>query len=174
MASRPARLRQWVIAAFGAAAVALVPWAIWLSTTLQRTHVTHHWDLAWTGFDVGLALAFGGTAIAAWRRSPWLQALAAATGTLLLVDAWFDVVLESRVDEERWAILTAVAAELPAAVVCFYVAYRTERFLQQAVEAASHLAATRERTTEGDLVRVLEVPADGQPAREARHPDAAA
>jgi hypothetical protein len=174
MPPRPARLRKWVIAGYGAVAVALVPWAIWLSATLQRTHVTHHWDLAWTGFDVGLALAFAGTALSAWRRSPWLQAFAAATGTLLLVDAWFDVVLESRVDEERWAILAALLAELPMAAVCFFVAYRTERFLQQAVEAASHLSATRERTTEGDLVRVLEVPADGEPAREARHPDAAA
>ena len=31
---------------------------------------TDRWDVIWTGFDVGLALAFSLTALAAWRRSP--------------------------------------------------------------------------------------------------------
>jgi hypothetical protein len=174
MTPRPVRLRKWVVVGYAAAGVLLVPWIFWLSSNLKAHHTTHHWDVAWTGFDIGLVLAFLGTALSAWRRSPWLQAFAAATGTLLLVDAWFDIVLEDRNDDLRWAIVTAVVAELPAAAVCFFVAYRTERFLQQAVEVASHLAATRERTTEGDLVRVLEVSPDGEAAREARHPDAAA
>jgi hypothetical protein len=180
MEPRPGRLRKWVIAGYGAVGAFLVPWTAYLAIGLPRTHVTHHWDLAWTGFDVGLAAAFGGTAFAAWRRSPWLHAFAAATGTLLLVDAWFDVVLESRVDELRWAIMTAIFAELPAAAFCFYLAYRTERFLEQVVQAiggfdaASHLATAREGASEGDLVGVLEVAPDGEPAGEARHPDAAA
>jgi hypothetical protein len=175
MADRPVSLRVWIVRGFGTVAVALVPWTVFLAVTLQRTHVTRHWDFAWTGFDVGLALAFAGTALAAWRRSPWLHAFAAATGTLLLVDAWFDVVLESRVDEQRWAILTAVFAELPAAAVCFWIAYRTERFLERVVDVAraSHLAAAGESTTEGDLVGVLEVSPDGKATGEARHPHAA-
>ena len=44
------------------------------------------------------------TAFAAWRRSPWVGALAAATGTLLVTDAWFDIVLESHADELRKSI----------------------------------------------------------------------
>jgi hypothetical protein len=176
MVPRPGRLRIWVIAGFSAVGIGLLPWAAWLSTTLQRTHVTHHWDLAWTGFDVGLSAAFVGTGIAAWRRSPWVHALAAATGTLLLVDAWFDIVLESRVDEVRWAIVTAVGGELPAAAVCFYLAYRTERFLEQVVEAvggfeaASHLTPAGERPAQSDLIGVLEVTADGEPAGETGDP----
>jgi hypothetical protein len=166
-------LRHWVAALFAVAGVALLPWTIWLASALKPHHETTQWDLAWSGFDMGLAVMFLLTALAAWRRSPWVGACAAATGTLLVADAWFDVVLESHYDERLMAAMLAVFVELPVAAVCFWIAYRTERFLAQIVGAASHLAATRESTAERDLVRVLEIAADGEPAREARHPDAA-
>ena len=172
MGPRPGRLRIWVIVGYGAAGLGLLPWTVWLSSTLQPTHTTHHWDLAWSGFDMALALAFCGTAISAWRRSPWLQAFAAATGTLLCTDAWFDIVLESRNDELRWAVLEAA--------ICFFLAYRTERFLERVVkavgglDAASHLTSPGGSPTEGDLVGVLEVAADGEAAGQARDPHAPA
>ena len=103
-----------------------------------------------------------------------MGALAGATGTLLVTDAWFDVVLESHADELRQSIALAVFAELPLAAVCFWIAQRTERFLANALERALHLAPARERTPEGDLVGVLEVPADGEPAREPGDADASA
>jgi hypothetical protein len=169
----PAPLRHWVAALFAAAGIALFPWTIWLSASLKPRHVTTHWDLAWSGFDMGLAVMFLLTALAAWRRSLWVGVCGAATGTLLVADAWFDVVLESHYDERLMALMLAVFVELPVAAVCFWIAYRTERFLEGIVGAASHLAAARESTAEGDLVRVLEVAADGEPARESRHSDAA-
>jgi len=115
--------------AFAGAGIALLPWTIWLSTSLKPQHQTHNWDLAWSGFDTGLAIAFLLTAFAAWHRSPWVEAAAAATGTLLLTDAWFDILLESRGTELRRAILEAVFAELPAAVLCFWVARAAEERL---------------------------------------------
>jgi thiol:disulfide interchange protein len=118
------RSGRWLPVLFGAAGIALLPWTIWLSTSLKPHHRTHNWDLAWSGFDSALALAFLLTAFAAWRRSTWVQAAAAATGTLLLADAWFDIVLESRGTELRQAVLEALFAELPGAVLCFWVARR--------------------------------------------------
>ena len=158
---------------YGAVGIGLLPWAVWLSASLPPSHHSAHWDIAWSGFDVGLAVCFVGTAIAAYRRSPWVGALAAATGTLLLTDAWFDVVLESHGSELSTAIFEAVAFEIPVACFCFWIAYRTERFLAKVVEQL-HLAPAGERAAESDLVGVLEVPADGQPARETRDPNAAA
>src|SRR5262249_56389588 len=123
---------------------------------------------------------FRGTGIGAWRRSPWVAAFAAATGTLLVMDAWFDIVLESRGSETRSAILEAVFAELPVAALCFWIAYRSERFLALAVDVAlgrrdaSHLAASGQGAAERDLVRVLEVAPDGEAARESRDADASA
>ena len=167
MKLRPTALRHWVIAVFAAIGLGLLPWTIWLSASLKAHHETRHWDLAWSGFDSGLGLAFLLTAFAAWRRSPWVGALAAATGTLLVTDAWFDIVLESQTDELLNAVYLAVFAELPIAILCFWIAYRTERFLSLVL----HLASTAESPTQRDLVGVLEVTPDGQPAGEAGDPD---
>jgi hypothetical protein len=120
---------------FAAVGVALLPWTIWLAASLPPHHETERWDVAWSGFDTGLAVAFLLTAIAAWRRSPWLEACAAMTGTLLLADGWFDVLLESHT--ELWyAVTTAALAEFPFAALCFWIARDAERF---AARALSHL-----------------------------------
>jgi hypothetical protein len=177
---RLATLRRWVIVVFATIGVGLLPWTIWLSSSLSPHHVTDRWDIAWSGFDTGLALSFVLTALAAWRRSPWVGACAAATGTLLLTDAWFDVLLESQSDELRTALILAAGAEVPLAALCFWIAYRTEKFLARIVDAAfgagaaSHLAAAREGPAKGDLVGVLEIAPDGQATRQPSHPDAPA
>jgi hypothetical protein len=159
---------------YGLAGLGLLPWALWLSESLKPHHRAAHWDLAWSGFDTGLAVLFLLTAFAAYHRSPWVPALAAATGTLLVTDAWFDVLLESHAAERRNAVLLAVFIELPTAVVCFWIAQRTERFLARALDQALHLAPARERAPESDLVGVLEVAPDGEAAREPRDADASA
>jgi hypothetical protein len=100
------------------AAVALVPWTLWLTYTLPSRHVTHHYDLAWVGFDCVLAVAIGLTACAALRGWRTLVPLAAVTGTLLLSDAWFDVVTSAGGGELLEAILLAAVAELPLAALC--------------------------------------------------------
>jgi hypothetical protein len=166
--------REWVVLAFAALGFALLPWTIWLSQSLHPHHVTNRWDLAWSGFDTGLAVLFLATALAAYRRSPWVGALAAATGTLLVTDAWFDVILESHADELRNSIALAIFVELPLAGFCFWIAQRTERFLARALERVSYLAAAGESTPEGDLVGVLEIPTDRQAASEPRDTDASA
>jgi hypothetical protein len=158
------------VVVFAAIGVGLLPWAVWLSASLPPRHHSAHWDVAWSGFDVGLAVCFCGTAISAYRRSPWVGAFAAATGTLLLTDAWFDVVLESHGNEEMTAVFEAVAFELPTAALCYWIAYRTERFIARAL----HLAPAGERAAQGDLVGVLEIAPDGEAAREPRDADASA
>ena len=166
MVRRPGTLRTWVALVFGTIGVGLIPWAVWLSSSLDAHHITDRWDAAWSGFDLALALGFVGTALAAWRRSPWVAAFAAATGTLLLTDAWFDILLESHGSEEMIAVIEAVVFEIPAAILCFGIAYRTERFLAKVVEQALHLAPAAESPTESDLVGVLEVSPYGEPAGE--------
>jgi hypothetical protein len=166
---RPSTLREWVALGYGAVGIGLLPWAFWLSSSLPATHHSAHWDLAWSGFDVGLAACFCGTAFAAHRRAIAVVGIfAAATGTLLLVDAWFDVILESHGNELGVALVEALVFELPAAAACYWIAFRTERVVSRAL----HLAPAGERAAEGDLVGVLEVPADGKPAREPGDADA--
>ena len=172
---RPSSLREWVAVGYGAAGLGLLPWAFWLSASLPATHHSAHWDLAWSGFDVGLAACFCATAVAAYRRAiGWAGAFAAATGTMLLVDAWFDVILESHGNELGTALVEAFVFELPAAVVCFWIAFRAERLVSLVIDRSLHLAPAGQGSAEGHLVGVLQVPADGEPARKPGDADASA
>ncbi len=102
--------------------VGLLPWTLWLALTLPSRKVAEHWDLAWVGFDLVLAAALLATAAAILRRSPFVPATAAATGALLLADAWFDIVTASSSRERWFAIGLALVAELPFAGFCLALA----------------------------------------------------
>jgi hypothetical protein len=60
-------------------------------------------------------------------------ALAAATGTMLVCDAWFDVTTSRPGDELLQAIGSAGLAELPLAALCVYIVYDAEKFLAATV-----------------------------------------
>jgi hypothetical protein len=145
------RLPRRLAVALGAIAVLLVPWTLWLTMTLPTRHLTHHYRLAWVGFDVALALALGATALAALRGSPWLQALAALTGTMLLCDAWFDVVTSAAGHEQARAVLEAVVAELPLAALCGWIVLDTRRFHDAAARRT-----TARRSAEAPMLRARE------------------
>jgi hypothetical protein len=117
----------------GLVALALVPWILYLTLTLPSHHLTSHYDVAWVGFDIALAASFAATAWTALRGSPWLVAFAAVTGTMLVCDAWFDIVT-SQSGSEMWeAIAEAVLAELPLAALCAFIVYDAETFLAATV-----------------------------------------
>jgi hypothetical protein len=126
-------LPRWVTTLLGLVAVGLVPWTLYLTFSLPSRHLTFHYDFAWVGFDIGLAAAFAATAWAALRGSQWLVPLAAATGTMLLCDAWFDVVTSQPGTELFEAILEAALAEVPLAALCGFIVYDAETFLAATV-----------------------------------------
>jgi len=120
---------RWVVPLFALAALVLVPWIVLLVHELPSAHRSSHWDIAWAGFDVAMALLLLLVAVAAWRRSPWLEGASTAAATLLFVDAWFDLLTASGRTELVAAIVEAVFLELPLAVVCLLLARATERRL---------------------------------------------
>ena len=120
-------VRKWAPPILALVAVVLLPWAFWLSTALPSRHLSEHWDVAWAGFDLLLAGLLAATAFAAMRRLPLLPALATASGSLLIVDAWFDVVTSDGGHELAMAVTLAVLCELPLAFLCFWVARDAER-----------------------------------------------
>jgi hypothetical protein len=121
--------RRWVVPLFGLAAVLLVPWVVALVLLLPSAHKSAHWDIAWSGFDVILALLLSAVALAAWRGSLWFEGAATAAATLLFVDAWFDVLTSSTRVEFFVAIGEAVFVELPLAFLCLLLARDAERRL---------------------------------------------
>ena len=114
--------QRWATGLLAVLGIGLLPWTLWLGLSLPSRKVTEHWDLAWVGFDLVLAASLLGTAAALLRRSPWLRAVAAATGALLLADAWFDVVTASASKERWFAIGLAAVGEVPLAALCLVLA----------------------------------------------------
>jgi hypothetical protein len=119
-------LPRWITALLALTSIALIPWTLWLTFSLPSKHTSHHYDLAWVGFDIALAAMIALTARAGYVRSPALGPFAAATAAMLVCDAWFDVVT-STPGERVEAILQACLAELPLAAVCGVIAYDVER-----------------------------------------------
>jgi hypothetical protein len=121
----------WVAPIFLAMGVLLVPWIVLLFVTLPENYTAARWRLAWGGFDVGLAVSLGATAILVLRRSALTQTAAAITAAFLVCDAWFDV-LTSRGRDVWFAIVLALLVELPLAALCIWIARSVERVLEDA------------------------------------------
>jgi hypothetical protein len=123
-------LPRWIPLVLLFTAAALVPWTLWLTFRLPSRHVTEHYDVAWVVFDCGLFCAIAATAWSAVKGSQWLVPFAAVTGTMLVCDAWFDVMTSIGSGDSLEAILEAIFAELPLAAVCALIVYDAERFIQ--------------------------------------------
>ena len=131
------RARRWLLLVLGLVAVALVPWIGYLSATLPSEHVVHHWQIAWVGLDLAEAAALVATFVALLRESPAVTVLASIAGTLLVCDAWFDVVTAQPGSELAWALAFAFLAELPLAALCFWIALDSNRTLASAARASA-------------------------------------
>jgi hypothetical protein len=99
---------------------------------LPAHYVANHWQIAWGGFDIGLAVALASTAVLVARRSPFAEVTATVTATLLVCDAWFDVLTSRGVSDIAQALTDAFLVELPLAALCF----RMARNLAHAMEVA--------------------------------------
>ena len=119
---RAIHFRRRALLVYGAFALALVPWTAYLSDSLPSTHRTTHWDVLWAGFDIGLIASGVATAVAILRGWRALPICASITGTLLVCDAWFDLLTSSPGSERAWAGVEALLAELPLAFFSFWVA----------------------------------------------------
>jgi hypothetical protein len=119
----------WIVLLFGAAAVALLPWILLRISALPAQPRAAHWHVAWGGLDLALALLLLAVALAALRRSPWLEGTATAAATLLLTDAWFDVLTTSTRMELLEAIGEAAIVEVPLAVICLLLARKAKQGL---------------------------------------------
>jgi hypothetical protein len=122
-------LPRWVAPLLLITAAGLGPWTLWLTYSLPSRHLTRHYNLAWIVFDIALLAAFATTGWCVMTQSQWLVASAAATGTMLLCDAWFDIVTSAGGSETTEAVLEACFAELPLAALCIYIVIDVERFL---------------------------------------------
>ena len=136
---------RWVAPFFLVVGVGLVLWTIWIAYDLPRRHVARHWDVAWAGFDVMMAALLLVTAYGAARRAAWLQSAAAASATMLVCDAWFDIVTSGRGADLAMSLASGFVIELPLAAICVWVARNAERAQEYMAAAGGRLTRRRAR-----------------------------
>ncbi len=107
--------------------VVLAGWIAVLMLTLPRHYTAGHWRGAWVGFDFALLAAFAATAWASLRERQVLIICLTVTGTLLICDAWFDVILDLGTRDIWMSVASAVFAELPLAFMMLTAARRLVR-----------------------------------------------
>ena len=119
-----------------AAAIFLIPWVLYLELVLPTHYEAYHWRGAWVGFDIGLVVFLAATAILGFLRSHLLSIAAFATGVLLLVDVWFDIMTASPHDR-RASIITGVCGNIPLALILMGIGIQTGRRIYQLAEKAA-------------------------------------
>jgi hypothetical protein len=97
-------------------AASLVPWTVFLGLSLPGKYDAGHWSLLWTGFDAVLLAVLGYAGWAAWFRRQILATTSIVAGTLLLCDAWFDIVTSIGNSDGWLSLLTGFGIEVPLAV----------------------------------------------------------
>jgi hypothetical protein len=121
------RVPRWTAFPLALVVAGLVSWTLYLTYALPSRHVARDWNVAWAGYDVAIAAALATTAAGVLAGAAWLDRVAVAATTLLVTDAWFDVVLAGSAHERREAIVVAVVAELPLALFCLWIALNANR-----------------------------------------------
>jgi hypothetical protein len=103
-----------------ASGIGLVPWLAVLAVTLPSATRD-----AWVGLDSLEALGLIATGLLVLRGDRRRCLAATATATLLLIDAWFDVTTATAGSALAESVAMAVLAEIPMAVICATIAWRS-------------------------------------------------
>ena len=122
--SRPPK---WAAMLYIVLAVALIPWIAYLAVSLPTRHISRHWDLSWVGMDIAIAALLIMNGVLSYIRSIWLIMTSTATGVLLCVDAWFDVLSARPGRALIGSFAAALFIELPLATMSFMSAIRLLR-----------------------------------------------
>lgn len=123
---------------FAAFSLCLVPWTIYIAIDLPSRQLSPNYDIAWAGFDVMLFAALAASAYFALRRSHYLALSTSAAGTMLVIDAWFDVLTSQAGEDRLMAIVFAVIVELPLSALCWWLSRQTEEFVDRRLALLLH------------------------------------
>lgn len=121
------KVPTWAATIYTIFAVILVPWTVYLAISLPERHLSRHWDVAWVGLDVAIMISLLATGFYAKIKSSLVILSATITATLLIVDAWFDVISSKQGPQLSEAIILAIVIEIPLAIGSFVLALTTLR-----------------------------------------------
>jgi len=152
------RRRAIILGVIIVCCVGLAAWTGVLAASLPRYYRAGGWRGAWVGFDLALLAAFAATGWASWRRRQILIICLVVLATLLLCDAWFDVVLDAHTKGFWLSLLSALVVELPLAAVAILGARRLLRM--------TNALMLRYRGVTGPMPKLRDIPLAGvEPGR---------
>lgn len=125
-----ARANRWLAAGIVVVTACMVPWVVFLGITLPPDYRVRHWDLLWIGFDGGVVAVLAYTAWAGWFRRRVTVAGLHVAATLLVCDAWFDVVTGLGHRDAWVSVVSALVGELPLAGAFVWLSRRIACGLQ--------------------------------------------
>ncbi len=125
-------LPRWLGPLAVCCAIGIVPWIVYLALALPTRQRAVDYDVAWVGYDAAMAFVMAALAYCALRRKPATGAIAAVLATMLVIDAWFDIVTTDNRQQFLFAVASAVLLEIPLAIVCAWVAVNAERVRNRA------------------------------------------
>lgn len=148
-ATRVRTVPWWVGPSFAVLAVGTVPWVIFLAVTLPRHATFAHYRGVWVGFDTGLIAVLALTAYMAWRGRPNVALASTAAATMLMVDAWFDVMTTPRGGGFMMSLALALFVELPLAAICLWIGLHAAQVIESRVVLLTRRARRAEARVAG-------------------------
>ncbi len=95
-----------------------------MGLTLPPKYSARHWGVLWTGFDVALIAVMLLAAWAARYRRQILAVIIIVAATLLICDAWFDMVTSFGNRDDWLTLLTGFGGELPLGIYLYWLSHR--------------------------------------------------
>ena len=158
---RPAR-SACIALGLATVGLGLLPWMIYLATSLPASSTAYHWAAAWVGLDAMEAAGLIGTGVLVYRRDPRYCLVSTATAALLLVDAWFDVTTAPPGSGALASLLMAAFAEVPAAALCIGLALSGLRRAGARVQPPAAAGTSHDAAGRLCAVRVLLIGSGGR------------
>jgi len=157
-------VRSWFLALLVTCCAGLGAWIVYLAVSMPTGYRSKAWSAAWVGFDILLLLALTGTIVAAMLRRQIVVMLAVFTATLLLCDAWFDIVLDWGTSDVWVSLASAAFMEIPLAV---FLLAKVRRLVRAALRRRWH-----ELGLPGDPPALYRIPlfVSGEPAEPSAAP----
>ena len=100
-------------------AVGLFAWISILTFTLPSSYRAQHWVATWVGFDVAMLVSIATTAWAIRKKRQLAIPAAMVSATLLVIDAWFDLMTSRPGIDFKLAVAAAAFGEIPMALLLF-------------------------------------------------------
>ncbi len=107
---------RWIVAGLALAAAALGVWVFFVGAELHGRYNARNWSSTWVVLDLCEVAGLAATAWLVRRRSLAVAPIAAATATLIAMDAWFDVMTARAGSDWYVALALAIAIEIPLAL----------------------------------------------------------